>query len=540
MLKRAQKNHVSTISDILPNVHTKLFKMAFDLTNMGASLTVDWTELTMELKLQGKMEWTLGKGTAGKGKNLKLVVDLSGDENYISIFGDRSSYSWDIVGEIKVPDFKIGKFKFSNMVLKVNKGESTFSASAYVQLPWIKYSFGGSIGIVDGYLDSMAIGVDSLNIPLGGTGLVLQKIEGGIKGIATELNLSFEGTLGLTAGPKFKVEFVDWLGLDNGVYSLCEMTLTGSISTAGDLEGSSSCVILGGLATGSGSASLKGGELVVKGTYTFLNDCISVKGELHASTGGITIEGTGTATVPREKYFGPLAGYSMSANVAAEVRTSASDSFVMAWQIISVLGNEYTIGFKSNFEGKVSMLGSTDVLKKEEMDSSLRSLKSISVPSASVAAPLRGEATPSASEKYLVSDSGLTFFQVYLSVSGTSMSLTYGGTEYSQADIAAGTFANMQVVADLTGSDEKTGTSWITVAVDNAALGEWTINAYGDANATFSAYTLLSGIQVPVLNAVELGEGARSATLRYTADLSDLTDATISVFRANAGSTAGI
>jgi len=531
MLKRAQQGHLTTVADYLPNnIHTKLFGMAFDLTNMGISLTVDWAQPSMSVKLQGKMEWAIGKGTAGTGKQLKLVVDLSGD-NYISISGNRKAYSWDIVGELKVPDFKIGKFAFSNMVLKVNKGQASFSASAYVQLPWIKYSFGGSIGIVDGYLDSMAIGVDSLNIPLGGTGLFLQKIEGGIKGIATELNLTFEGTLGLTAGPKFKVEFVDWLGLDNGVYSLCEMTLTGSISTSGDLEGSSSFVILGGLATGSGSASLKGGELTVKGTYTFLNSCISVKGELHASTGGITIEGTGTATVPREKYFGPLAGYSMSANVAAEVRTSASDSFVMAWQIISVLGNEFTIGFKSNFEGKVSMLGSTDLLKKEEMDSSLRSLRSISVPSASVAAPLRGEATPSASEKYLVSDSGLTFFQVYLSVSGASMSLAYGDTEYTQADIAAGNCENMQIVSELSGE------TWITVAVDNAALGEWTINAYGDANATFSAYTLLSGIQVPVLNAVELGEGARSATLRYTADLSDLTNATISVFRADAGST---
>jgi len=534
MLKKAQKDHITTtINDILPyNIHTEIFGSKFDLTNMGISLTVDWTEPSIELKLQGKMEWELGKGTAGTGKQLKLVVDFSGDNNYISITHEKGKYSWDIVGEIKAPDFKIGKFAFSNMVLKVNKGEASFSASAYVQLPWIKYSFGGSIGIVDGYLDSMAIGVDSLNIPLGGTGLFLQKIEGGIKGIATELNLSFEGTLGLTAGPKFKVEFVDWLGLDNGVYSLCEMTLTGSISTAGDLEGSSSFIILGGLATGSGSASLKGGELTVKGTYTFLNGCISVKGELHASTGGITIEGTGTATVPREKYFGPLAGYSMSANVAAEVRTSASDSFVMAWQIISVLGNEYTIGFKSNFEGKVSMLGSTDLLKKEEMDSSLRSLRSISVPSASLAAPLRGEATPSASEKYLVSDSGLTFFQVYLSVSGASMSLAYGDTEYTQADIAAGNCENMQIVSELSGE------TWITVAVDNAALGEWTINAYGDAAATFGAYTLTSVAAKPIISAVEVGEGKRTATIRYTlGDLSAAENATISVFRADGDST---
>ena len=533
MLKQAQKDHVSTVSSILPNnIHTKIFGMPFDLTNMGVSLTVNWTQRIMELKLQGKMEWKIVKGTAGTGKNLKLVVDLSGDDNYITITNEKGEYSWDIVGEIKVPDFKIGKFAFSNMSLKVNKGEASFSASGYVQLPGIKYAFGGSIGIVDGYLDSMAIGVDNLNVPLGGTGLFLQKIEGGISGIATDLNLSFKGTLGLTAGPKFKVEFVDWLGLDNGVYSLCEMTLSGSISTSGDLEGSSSCIILGGLATGSGSASLKGGELVVKGTYTFLNGCISIKGELNASTGGITIEGTGTATVPREKYFGPLAGMEMSANVAAEVKQSASDSYVMAWQEVSVFGNKYNIGFKSTFEGKVTLLGSSDLLREEER--SLRMLRSaIPVQSESVAAPLRDGATPSASKTVTVNYSGLSMFQFMLTSSSASVSLTCDGVEYTQDAIAAGTFENMQVVSELSND------TYITIAVNNAASGEWTMNAYDDADAAFSVYGIEVGMQKPVIT-VDAGAAGRSATIGYSlGDLSGLTDVQVSVYRTekNAGYT---
>ena len=527
MLKKMQKDRITQLNDILPyNIHTKFFGMAFDLTNMGISLTVNWTAPSMTIKLQGKMEWAIGKGTAGTGKQLKLVVDLSGD-NYVSITSSGGKqYSWDIVGEIKVPDFKIGKFEFSNMVLKVDKGNSSFSASAYVKLPWIKYSFGGSIGIVDGYLDSMAIGVDGLNVPLGGSGLFLQKIEGGISGIATELNLTFEGTLGLTAGPKFSVEFVDWLGIDNGEYSLCEMTLTGSISTSGDLVGSSNCVILGGLATGGGSAGIKGGELFVTGHYTLLNGCISIEGEMHAGTGGITINGKGTATVPREKIFGPLAGFGMSANVAANVNHSASDSYVMAWQQVELLGNVFTIGFKSTFEGKVTLLGATDLLKEEDR-ANLRSLKSVSMKKGiSVAAPLLGASEPSASKTITVNYSGISLFQFKLSSSGANVSLSFDGTEYTQAAIAAGLYENMQVVSELSGD------KYITIAVNNAQSGDWTMNSYGDADASFGFYTLDGGVQKPVITTITVGEETRSATIGYTlGDLSGLTDVQLSIYR---------
>ncbi len=526
MLKKAQKNHITTtISDVLPyNIHTKFFGMAFDLTNMGISLTVNWTAPSMTVKLQGKMEWALGKGTAGTGKQLKLVVDLSG-ENYISITSAGGIYSWDIVGELKIPDFKLGKFEFSNMSLKIDKENAAFSASAYVKLPWIKYSFGGSIGIVDGYLDSMAIGVDNLNVPLGTSGLFLQKIEGGISGIATELNLSFNGTLGLTAGPKISVDFVDWLGIDSGEYSLCEMTLTGSISTSGDLEGSSSCVILGGLATGGGSAGIKGGELFVKGNYTFLNGCISIKGELHAGKGGITVTGTGTAAIPREKVFGPLAGVGMSANVSAAINQSASDSYVMAWQQVELFGNTFTIGFKSTFDGQVSLLGSTDLLKEGDR-SNLRMLKSSSAESFSVAAGRRGTSEPSASRTITVSYSGTSLFQFNLTERGANVSLTFDGMEYTQAEIAAGLYENMQVVNELTGD------KCITIAVDNAQSGEWTMNAYGDADASFGVYTVEGGVQKPVITTITVGETARSATIAYTlGDLSGLTDVQLSIYR---------
>ena len=76
MLRKAQKGHISKISDILPNdIKTSLFGMNFTLANIGMSLTIDWTKPSMELKLQGKMDWEIGKG-----KNKNLTIDLSGGQ----------------------------------------------------------------------------------------------------------------------------------------------------------------------------------------------------------------------------------------------------------------------------------------------------------------------------------------------------------------------------------------------------------------------------------------------------------------------------
>lgn len=541
ILKKMQTTRVFEFNAGLPhNIHTELCGMPFDLSDTGITITADFPQKSFSAKVQGKIEWKLNKDTAGTGKQLKLVIDLSGD-NYLSITNTKGKYDWDLVGELKIPDFKLGKFEFSNMAMKVDVGKSSYSASAYVKLPWIKYAFGGSIGFVDGYWDSMSIGVDSLNVPLGTSGLFLQKIEGGISGIATELNLTFQGTLGLTAGPTFKVEYVDWLGIDSGEYSLCEITLLGTLTTNGNLSGEAEASILGGFITGGGGAGIKDGEFYSKGKYTLLNGCITVDGELRAGLStGIKITGKGKMTVPAEKIFGPLAGMTLTVNAEASINVQNPDaSYVKAWSDFAVMGYQVAMGFKYSFNKGLELTGCDDE-KKDEGGSPKRNLYALKpvLFDLSPEFSLRGAAEPSASKTFTVTGSGLTLFQVNLSVSDATMSLAFGGVEYAQADIAVGLYENMQIVSELSGlASELSGANCITVAVNDAAPGEWTIKAYGDTDATFNAYSLLSTTPAPVLTAVEVGESGRSATLRYTADLSDLTNATLSIFRADAGTT---
>ena len=229
------------------------------------------------------MEWEIGKED-----NKKLTLDLSGD-NYISVTRENGAFGWDFVGELSVPDFHIGKFGFSNMSLSVNKGESSFSVSGYIKLPSLNYKFGGSISIVNGYMDSMSIGVDDLNVPLGATGLMLQSISGSVEGIATSLDMTFGGNMGFTYGPKINIEWdCDWLGIDDGEYSLLEINVGATISTSGEITGSAGISSLGGFITGAGGVVANDGYFSVNGNFSMLNGCISIEGELHSGAGGVS------------------------------------------------------------------------------------------------------------------------------------------------------------------------------------------------------------------------------------------------------------
>ena len=517
MLKKAQKEHITKITDVFPfSVDTEIFGMKFTLSGMSVTLTVNWSKPSMELKLQGKMELEIVKGK-------KLTIDLT-DDKYISITHEGGAFGWDIVGELKVPDFKIGKFEFSDMFLSVDKGNSTFGVGCYVKLPSLNYKFGGSITIVGGYLDSVTIGVGNLNVPLGATGLMLQSISGSIEGIATSLDMTFGGNMGFTYGPKIDIKWdCDWLGIEDGEYSLLEIDVGATISTSGEITGSAGISSLGGFITGSGTVLATEGFFSIDGTFSLLNGCISIAGELNSGSSGVVISGTGTMTVPDSKYFGPLSGMGLSVNCRADF----ASRYVVAWEDMVIFGNKFSVGIKCSFDGDVDLLGASDLLGGDDFNKrGLRSLKSAAPAGGTL---LRGATPPSASQKYIVSDYGTSLFKVNFSVPATSasMSLVFGGTEYTQEAISSGLYANMQIVNELTGKD------CITIAVNNADLGEWTINAYGDEKATFGAYAFSGTVLKPTVNAVELGADRRSATIRYTLnDLSLVENATVSVFRA--------
>ena len=126
------------------------------------------------------------------------------------------------------------------------------------------------------------------------------------------------------------------------------------------------------------------------------------------------------------------------------LRDELKNSYVLVWEALELLNNKFMLGVKIAFDRTVTLIGSEATLKAAQ-DETLRSFRTLSVASSEPTPRLRGGTEPSSSEKYTVTGAGMTLVQVCLSVSDPSatMSLSHGGTEYTQAAIAAGTYGNM-------------------------------------------------------------------------------------------------
>ncbi len=520
MLRKAQKGRLSKVSAQFPhNLHAIVLDMPIDLTNVGATLSADWTTHEAEMKLQGKLEWNWKNETAGTGKNVKLVIDLSGD-NYFSITTKNNKYDWKLVGEMKLPDFKQGKFGFSNMVFRVDTVKQSFFASTYVQLPGFNYSFGGDITIVKGSIESIHIGVDGLNVMLWSTGLYLQAMAGGFSGLTNpRQKFGFDGKLGLTFGRKMSMPAIEWLGIDGGEFSLAEINLETTINIAGEYTGKATISQQCDFIKGEGELHISKGDFSIKGDISLLAGCFSGGLSIKASGGNFTVSGNGTMALPREKVLGLLAGLGGSVNIRANFNDeSNAKSYVMAWRNAELFGNKFTVGIKCSFDGTLKRLSHTDLLGGDDFNP----------PDDQNGKTRNGDA--SASATYIVETSGLTLFQINFTVDGAYASLTYGLNEYFQADIAAGIYEDIQIVDDL--SSESDDGAILTIAVNNAGLGEWIVSAYGDENATFGAYAYGGSTPEPIITSITMGEDARSATIYYTlGDLSALENAVVSIFR---------
>lgn len=506
------------------NAHTELLGLSLDLTKVSVTVSISDTR-DVEFKFQGKMEWQIGSDGAGTGKNDKIVVDLSGD-NYFSV---KSNWKCDaaqvnLIGEVKVPDFKFSGFKFSNLSLSVNTETKAWLGSGYVELPFLKdYSFGGTIGFKDGYMDTMGIGMDGLNIPLASTGIFVQGVSGTLKNISSSVDMSFEGGISMTYGPKMKLSFASWLGLDDGEYNLCEIGVSGEISRE-KFKGSASLSSLGGFISGSGSTEISSGVMTINGNFQMLNGCITAEGVLNSSHGNVTISGTGSMNVPDEWVFGPLAGSEINISVIADFTAE----YVLAWHETSIFNKKYKIGIRSTFDGSVTVLGTQGldayIPRQMAASASSRSLPASSAPATSETFSLAG-------------GESITLFQCMVSSGITNVSLLLrdsDGNTYSQSDIAAGKYENIQIVSELS------STKSLTIAVRNASSGVWTFSANGVSDAVLTAEGLLNNPPAtPQITAISVGADQRSADIQYAlGDVSAYSQVTLSIYCNTGDSTA--
>lgn len=517
VMRASQKE---TFTARIPDISTKLVGVAFSFKDMAISVTVSDANFTF--KVQGAVEWELGKGGAGTGKNNKLSFNIAGD-NYFSITTDTrfSNATAAFVGEIKIPDFNIGGFAFSNMKMKADTTVSGFTGSCYLKLPCISYSFGGEISLLDGVLDSVIIGVDNLNVPIASTGIFLQGITGGVRNMAEEGGkpITLSGSMRMTYGPEINLELLewcsDWIGIDAGKYSLIEMTSAGDISYD-DFTGSCSMTILGGMMSGSGTIYTDySSKTSISGHFSALNGIVTVTGTAVLAGDTITVKGTGGLHIPNKWYFGTLCGTTLSGNCVISVNGNSrtDDDFAAVWTEGDLFGQKYNYGIQFFFDGSFNLLSAELLEKFDRMTVSA----SKSVDSAGTGndgllqSQTLADSVPNESSSQFTLEGGITLFSASWT-EGQNVSVTLtddSGTDYTWADIGAGLYADIQVASNFGGENG------VALAV-RGGTGVWTMTVSGSTDALISASILANtAIPVPAITSVTRGNDGRSVRLLY-------------------------
>lgn len=222
------------------------------------------------------------------------------------------------ISEIKLVP-KIWELK--DAAFKFNTVDQTVSGSANILIP-AGIVVGGSLGFARGQIDSIALNVEKLNIPIAATGASLQSISGSVKNLANpNLITGGEGGGGSfidLASPNL-IEFGGKVGITDSLTGNIDISLpfpfnsltdipqhiwsldvTGQIDK-NSLTGTGDLTILGGLAKGSATAKLdwKQKLLSANTNLSILNGFISAPTYFTTnSNSDIVLGGAASITVP--------------------------------------------------------------------------------------------------------------------------------------------------------------------------------------------------------------------------------------------------
>jgi len=390
----------------------------------------------------------------------------------------------DVVGVISAKDIPLGgPWKIDEVVFKFNTVADVFELDGKVTIP-TGIQVDAKIGFIGSALNFVELGVsDGLNKPIGNTGAVLQTIIGRINHIAEAdpEPISFGGSAGVTAGPQITVALPSWAG---GTFtgSLVRLDVSADVD-CNHLTADGTVVIIGGLATGEGSAELNWDEgfLSANAEFSMLAGLISYTASFYADSNyNVTMMAGASVSVPDIDELGFLAGYELGgATGYFEFRNDGDPStdFVAGWGNIPVYGQA---GIRVYFDGNWDLIGSEEIAAMSAASSA---------PLAAQMAPgglAAMAAAPPASEVFHI-DPGVTRLLLGAkwqnSASGAALQIRLpDGTVVDEADF--GTFG-IALVPTLCGTRTR------ALAVQHPASGNWTVAVTGAAGlgaVTFNAF----------------------------------------------------
>ncbi|MDC0934849.1 SdrD B-like domain-containing protein [Pirellulales bacterium] len=458
-----------------PDVEVNLFGL---LEISATDMSVEFATNPTTLKLQGEFSIpTLYNVTA----------DLTGD-NFIQM----TESGVDFVGTISAEDVVIvpetwAINKASLFIDTINDevialGEATIPTGIVIV---------AGIGILQGELNFVELGVDDLNKPIGTTGAFLQRIVGRIDNIAEADPdpIAFGGDVRVTAGPEITISLPSWAGGDF-TGSVADLLVTGAID-ANHLEASGTLDIIGGVVTGTAAAELnwQNGFLKAEGSLEALGGLITYEGSFHADSKlNVTMQAGATVVIPDEipVFGGETLG---SGNVYFQYRNDATsfNDFVAGWGTVTLpLIGDVTRGMRLRFDGDFDILGADEI------------------PSAS-SAPLYYQGSgddkivlgnvPETSPAFAVS-AGKPWLLLSAEWENNNSGVTVevidpSGTVFTETDIAAD--ADMAIAGALSDMTQR------AVVVNAPAAGDWMIRVVDNSGLGLVDFAALTGNVVPTV-----------------------------------------
>lgn len=459
-----------------------------------------------QLRLQGKVVLPqLNNATA----------DFSGD-NYIGL----NEQGFDLVGRLSVDELPIvpGFWTLRDLFVDIDTVDDTILAGGTLTIP-TGIEVQAEVGFVDGSFNSLSLETpsasnpDTLNKPLGSTGIFLQRIAGAVNHVADTdpMPVSFEGYLQATGGPSVTLSLPSWAG---GTFSgrLVEFDVNGVLDR-NHLDTSGVLTLANGLATVDGGVVLdwNQGYLEADGDLNVLDGLITATGNFRADSDlDIHVVSNATFGVPDVI---PLIGGTdaVSGDFVLDYSNDSSsfNDFVAAWTTFTIpLLGSLQLGFRVYLDGSYGIIGAAEI---NEI----------------VSPPPVGEGEQAVGASFSIpTGTPWTLLSAQWddgAVDRTIVLTSPSGETITEADLAGR--SDIAIVDDLSDPMRR------VVVVTTPEAGQWTVSVSDDADLVNLQFNAFIENSLPTVDVVALSGGDRGAPVEITFDAIDVdSTANVSLF----------
>lgn len=342
----------------------------FDLAGLGitgSDFSLDYDANQDRLKIQGK----LGLPDMFGGFIPSVQVDLAGS-NFIQIQHGEVDFSGEL--SIKRIDIVPNVWTLKDVKLHVNTLTNAFEGAATLVMPG-GFGVKADVGLVNGQLDTVQLGVSGLNVavPLL-PGAFLKSVEGGVSGLTTD-HPTFSGKLGFTYLPHISFDLPEILGGQHFSISIVSLSVDADVNNE-MLKAKGTVELLKGVSgTGQNNGSPTGvvldwihRTLALTTEMHLINNIIDLEVALKATgAGNVSFKADATVNLPAidtgflNIHINPVTLAGAHAEFQFTNDQNGTNDYVAVFGNVNLpVLNNRRIGIRLYFDGHVDFIGLKD------------------------------------------------------------------------------------------------------------------------------------------------------------------------------------